>query len=509
MPADRASSRKRIREHAWLGILTHVVSRDLAGEAVRAAAEAARDLPPERRPRARILTPQVTLYFVLGLCLFTGTGYAGVFGQVAAGLGVLAPATTTLARARERLGEGPVKALFFLLCTPLACARSAWSHVGGLLVVAWDGTGIDLADTAENAKAFGRPGSRRNGVPPPPMARVVILLACGTRAVLGAAAGPFCGKGTGERELARRLLPCLHAGMLLIADKGFYSYDLWNQARATGAHLLWRVRKGTPLAFRAELPDGSRLAHVDDPDEVQKRLHKNGHRRRRGSRLGPDTSPLPGGMTVRVIEFRLTIVLDDGTSRREHYVLLTDLLDHAAFPAQQLAAAYARRWAVETGWREVKTYLRGSGKALRGKTPALAYQEIWALLAVYQALRILIIRAAAGTGLNPARLSFTVALDLARHSAEPARGRLDDALGEADARLRAALVPEREHRVCPRTLKRNTYSRYQGRKHDPQAPVSHRADCTIDLSPPNQTTRTLHGQHKQATPRGKPRTLSS
>lgn len=500
MPADRAPSRKRIREHAWLGILTFAVSRDLAREAVREAAGAARDLPPQRRPRARILTPQVTLYFVLGLCLFSGTGYAGVFVQVAAGLGVLAPATTTLTRARERLGEGPARALFGLLCTPLACARSQWSHVRGLLVVAWDGTGIDLADTEANAQEFGRPGSRRDGVPPPPMARVVLLLACGSRAVLGAAAGPFRGKGTGERELARELLGCLHEGMLLIADMGFYSYDLWNQARATRAHLLWRVRKDTPLARRAELPDGSWLAHVNDPAEVQKRLHKNGVRRRRGSSLGPDASPLPGGMTVRVIEFTLTVALDDGTERREHYVLLASLLDHAAFPARELAAAYARRWAVETGWREVKTYLRGSGKALRGKTPALAYQEIWALLAVYQALRILIIRAAAGTGLNPARISFTTALDIARHSTESARENLDDALADADARLRAALVPERAHRVCPRTLKRNTYSRYQGRAHDPQAPVSHHASYTIDLSPPNQTTSTPPGQHKQATP---------
>lgn len=495
MPADRASSRKKIREGAWLGILTFIVSRALAGEAVRGAAGA----------RARILTPQVTLYFVLGLCLFTGTGYAGVFAQVAAGLGVLAPAATALTRARERLGDGPAKTLFGLLCMPLACARSPWSHVSGLLVVAWDGTGIALADTGANAAEFGRPGKpgkKGDGAPRPPTARVVMLVACGTRAVLGAAAGPFTGKGTGERELARQLLGCLRKGMLLIADKGFYSYVLWNQALDTGAHLLWRVKKDTPLARGRELPDGSRLAHVNDPREVCKRNHKNGLRRRRGSTKGPDTSSLPGGMTVRVIEFWLTVALDDGTERRERYLFLTSLLDHAAFPAAELAAAYARRWAVETGWREVKTYLRGSGKALRGHTPALAYQEIWALLAVYQALRILIIRAAAGTGLNPARLSFTTALEITRHSTATARGRLDDALGEADARLRDSIVPERPHRVFPRTVKHAPSSRYPVRKHDPHAPLSRRAAYTVNLSPPDQATRTPHDQRKLAEPAG-------
>lgn len=81
-------------------------------------------------------------------------------------------------------------------------------------------------------------------------------------------------------------------------------------------------------------------------------------------------------MTVRVIAFTLTVTEDDGTARTQRCRLLTTLLDHRACPAGELAAAYARRWAIETGWREVKTYLRGSRRALRGKTPDLAYQEI-------------------------------------------------------------------------------------------------------------------------------------
>jgi hypothetical protein len=32
----------------------------------------------------------------------------------------------------------------------------------------------------------------------------------------------------------------VRAGMLLIADRGFYSYQLWTAAAATGAALLWR-----------------------------------------------------------------------------------------------------------------------------------------------------------------------------------------------------------------------------------------------------------------------------
>jgi len=497
MPADRAPARERIRKDTWLGILTYVVPRGLVEEALRPAAEAARGLPRERQPRQRLLTPLVTVYFTLGLCLFCGAPYAVVFGRVTAGLKVLAPATAALSRARARLGSEPLKSLFEALCSPLTPRAEAWSHVCGLLAVAWDGTGIALADTPENAEAFGRPaaGGKKKGPPPAPSARVVMLVACGTRAVLGAAAGPFRGKDTAERALARQLLSRLHEGMLLIADKGFYSYSLWNAAAASGAGLLWRAVDSMHLPVVRELPDGSFLTHVNDPREVSRRSHKNGHRRRRGSRLGLDDSPLPGGTTARVIEFTLTVEEDDGTVRRERYRLLTTLEDHRACPAAELAAAYARRWAIETGWREVKTYLRGSGRALRGKTPDLARQEIWALLAVYQALRALIARAAAGAGLDPARVSFTAALRTARASVNTPRRGLRDALDAADTELRAALVPERKHRICARAVKRVPFTPFPAAQHTRNPPLSRHATFTLTISPPGKTTPHSPDQH--------------
>ena len=96
-----------------------------------------------------------------------------------------------------------------------------------------------------------------------------------------------------------------------------------------------------------ELPDGSFLAHVSDPRAVLARTRRNGDRRRRGSKLGPQTGPLPG-ITVRVIEFWLTITGEDGAARTERYRLITTLTDWRAYPAAGLAAVYAWRWAIET-----------------------------------------------------------------------------------------------------------------------------------------------------------------
>ena len=364
------SPRGRVLSRAGIGVLGWFIPAELVDEAVGDG------LAWEMRLRS--VPARLGVYFVLGLCLFSAKPYLDVIREVTAGLqGALAavgwevPATTALSRARARIGERPLEALFRRVCSALSPGRTAWSHVGGLLVVAWDGTTISVHDSPANAAAFGRPGTGKNRRPlakgkpagtrpgqqasqdsaeqdgaAGPQLRLVTLLACGTRALLDAAFGPVRGTGTGEQALARALLGSLHTGMLLLADRNFYGYDLWNAAAGTGAHLLWRVKAGLHLPVVAELPDGSYLAHISDPRAVQARLDNNGKRRRRGSKLPPESGPLPG-ITVRVIQYALTVTAQDGTVRTERYRHITTLTDWRAHPAGQLAACYAWRRAIE------------------------------------------------------------------------------------------------------------------------------------------------------------------
>jgi hypothetical protein len=479
-----SSARGRVLSGAWLGVLTYVIPPGLVDEAVGDG------LAWEMR--LRLLPARVTAYFTLGLCLFSGLSYSRVFAQVTAGLGLASPATTALSAARRRLGDKPLESLFRRLCAPLSPGTEPWSHVGGLLAVAWDGTTLDTADSPANAAAFGRPATGK-GKPPAafPQVRLVTLVACGTRALLGAACGPLRGAGAGEPDLARATLGSLRAGMLLLADRGFYGYRLWHAAAGTGAHLLWRVKACQHLPVTRELPDGSYLTHVSDPRAVAARHDKNGKRRRRGSRLPPDAGPLPG-FTARVIAFTITVTADDGTAVTTRCRLLTTLLDHRACPAPDLAAAYARRWAAETSYREWKTYLRGPGRTLRGRDPALARQELWAYLAVYQAIRTLIARAAAATGTDPARLSFTAALDAARRTLPAARDHIAAALAQAEAEILACPVPERKGRVYPRAVKKPA-PRYPSRNAK-TSPVSQHAQCTLTLTTPATATPTAAHQ---------------
>jgi hypothetical protein len=505
-----SSLRGRLLSRVGIGVLTWVVPPDLVDEAVGDG------LAWEMRLRA--LPARLGVYFVLGLCLFSQLPYGQVLRELTSGLetvlataGWQAPATTALTAARRRIGEKPLESLFRRLCSALSPGRSPWSHICGLLAVAWDGTTMAAEASTENTAAFGKPGvpgrrPPRNGAGGDegvaaagddagcPQLRLVTLVACGTRALLDAAAGPLRGKGTGERDLARQLLGSLRAGMLLIADRGFYSYGLWTAAAGTGADLLWRARNDMHLPVLRELPDGSWLTHVNDPRAVQARLRKNRKRRRRGSPLPPDTSPLPG-ITVRVIEFTLTVTADDGTSCTGRYRLLTTLLDHQACPAADLAAGYARRWAIETAYRECKTYLRGPGRRLRGRTPDLARQELWAYLVIYQAIRVIIVRAAAGAGLHPDRISFTAALHAIRRTLPAARDSMDTALAGAEAEILASLVPERQGRIYPRAVNK-PISPYPSRRSQ-ASPISQHAGYTITTTTHRTPTRAHTDQAKQ------------
>ena len=477
---------RRFGPAGCLGVLSWLVPPGLAGEVLGAAraeeAEAAGPALPARRVRA--LPALLGVYFVLALCLFSHVPYRDVLRGVPGAPGA---ASTALTGLRRRLGPRPFELLLERVAGALSPGREAWSHVCGLLAVAWDGTTLKLPASEENTAWAGGTGQGGHY----PRARLVALVACGTRGLIAAAAGPW---SAGERALAGELTRCLRAGMLLVADRGFYSWELWKAASGTGADLLWRVQGSLHLPVVKALPDGSWLTRVDDPYQKKLRASRERRRKKRKANRGrrPETGPLPGGLAVRVIEFTVTAAGDDGTSRTTRYRMITTLLDCRAAPAAELAAAYARRWAVETSFAELKTRLRGPGRVLRSRTPDLVLQEIWAYLAVYQAIRAVIARTAAGHGLDPARLSFTTALNDARATAgrRPA-----DALASADAALPAAPVPDRPCRVRPRAV-REPGPAYPSAKRE--KPLPRHATYTVTVNPAPAPPGNQPSQHKPA-----------
>ena len=188
----------------------------------------------------------------------------------------------------------------------------------------------------------------------------------------------------------------------------------------------------------------------------------------------------------------MTVTGEDGTARTSRYRLITTLTSWRDYPAADLAAVYARRWAIETGYRECKTYLRGPGRVLRGRTPDLARQELWAYLAIYQAIQAIIARAAAGAATDPARISFTAALHAAQRTLGTGPGQLTAALDTAATEILACLIPRRQARICPRAV--TTPSPPYPRKHNHHGPLSQHATYTTTITPPAPRTHTTTSQ---------------
>jgi hypothetical protein len=274
--------------------------------------------------------------------------------------------------------------------TGLAADRAAewWGTPGafrfGLRLVSWDATTLAVPDSTDNAAAFIRPRNQKTGAGFPHV-RLLTLIEVGSHAVIDASFGP-----DSEQVLARRVLPALGPGMLLLADRNFPSYQLWRQAAGTGAHLLWRVKAAWRLPRIATFTDGSWLAVLPAPG--------------RSGRTG---------IWVRVIDYQVTVVdAQSGRTRTEAFRLITTLTDPATAPAAELAACYHERWESETGFAALKTAHRGPRRVLRSQRPDGVTQEIYAYLITHQAVRALMVRAAETAGLDPDRLSFTTTLRL-------------------------------------------------------------------------------------------------
>jgi hypothetical protein len=336
--------------------------------------------------RHRDLPAHVVVYYVIALALYMQSSYREVLRCLLEGLQWLVNPTVRIkvtgksgiSQARTRLGFEAVRHVHDDVVKPIATesTKGAWYRQWRL--VSLDGSTLDVADERDNDRAFGRPPSRR-GESAYPQVRFVSLVENGTHVLFGTRMGAY---GTGETALAEETLPRLKTGMLCLADRNFYGYALWNKARATGADLLWRVKKNLRLPCEKALADGSFLSTVYGSDK-DRRHHRH-------------------GVVARVIEYTLEGVAD----AEPLYRLLTSILDPNVAPANELAALYHERWEIETALDELKTHLRGARIILRSKTPDLVTQEFYGLMMAHFAIRGLMHEAALMGDVDTDTLSF-------------------------------------------------------------------------------------------------------
>jgi len=344
--------------------------------------------------RQRDLPAHVVVYYVIALALYMHSSYREVLRCLLEGIQwLLGPAAVVkvagksgISQARTRLGWKPIQQLHDDIVKPIAVESTKGAWYRSWRLVSLDGSTLDIADEKENERAFARPAASR-GSSAFPQLRFVSLVENGTHVLFGTRMENI---ETGEITLAKEVLTALEKGMLCLADRNFFGFELWNQARGRRADLLWRVKKNLRLACEKRLPDDSYLS----------RVYRSPKERRHGR----------NGVVVRVIEYRL-----EGVQGAEPiYRLLTTIADHEAAPATELAALYHERWEIETALDELKTHLRGSRIVLRSKTPDLVRQEFYGLMMAHFAIRGLMHEAALRADEDPDRLSFLHAVRVAR-----------------------------------------------------------------------------------------------
>ncbi|MGC8465627.1 MAG: IS4 family transposase [Acidimicrobiales bacterium] len=381
----KPASDRRLSDLVSIGLLTRVFPPGVIDEAI--------DEAGRREIRNRVLPARVMVYFAIGMAMYSEGAYEDIFSQLSDGLSwskgwsesLKPPSKSALFQARLRLGSEPLRKLFAKVVSPLATSDTPGSWFATRRVMAIDGTCLDIADTVANETHFGRPPSSRGDRSAFPQARIVALAECGTHAIIDAVVGPCT---TSEVELTRELISRLHPGMLVLADRGLYGFDLWGKAADTGADLLFRVKSTLSPHHEQTLEDGSWIASIK-PTSGTGRHQREPHR-------------------VRVIDYTV--------NGDERYRLITTLLNPSVAPAEGLARLYAERWEIETTFDELKTHQRGSREVLRSKSPELIYQEIWGHLCCHYAIRVLMANTAEHSGHDPDRISLVADLRIVRHS---------------------------------------------------------------------------------------------
>jgi hypothetical protein len=350
--------------------------------------------------RERELPAHLMVYYVMGLGLWMGAScrevlrclLSGVHWLLGSEQGYKVAGKSGITQARQRLGWEAMKAIHDELVQPIGekHTRGAWYR--DWRVVSLDGSTMDVADSQENEKAFGRSRACR-GQSAFPQLRFVALLENGTHVLFASQLGSYA---CGELSLAEQVIPQLQPGMLCLADRLFMGGPLWQRAAATGADLLWRGKRSMQFACMQRFEDGSYLSYIY-PNRRDRLKHPEDPSRR---------------MVVRIIEYRLR----GKRSPEPWYRLVTTLLDPQKAPARELAALYHERWEIENTLDEFKVHLRGPQVVLRSQTPDLVRQEFYGFLLLHFAVRSFMHEAAISVNRDPDELSFVHAVRvLKRH----------------------------------------------------------------------------------------------
>lgn len=300
------------------------------------------------------------------------------------------------AQARERVSLNFWITLLIVLQELFQQEQGQWVCWRGYRLLAMDGTTLELPRYPALAQHF---DTARNGsTVAVPRARMVMLQFPLARIPDRYELVPF---SEGETTVAERLVGHLQPKDLLLWDRGFWSYPLFAQILARGAHFGIRLKSGSGLKTVKRLGRRERLVRWTVPARHRRRVRDEG---------------LPESLMLRIIDYQVpgfrpsavvTSVTDPAQISRDDWVRLATRTEAGE---QRLGVGlYHRRWEIETTYHELKV-VQGM-KRLRSRTPGSVYYEVAGHVLLYLLVRWMMVEAAVKHGVDdPLLLSFSEAL---------------------------------------------------------------------------------------------------
>lgn len=392
---------------------------------------------------ARVYTTAVTLWVFLSQVMSIHHGCVSAVAKliayrVAKGQSACSSRTGGYCIARSKLDEASMQRLVTTTGKAIeAKSPQHWLWLGHRVITA-DGATVTMADTPENQSEYPQLSSQAPGCGFP-IARIVVLFALSTGAVLDMALGQYKGKLTHEVSLFRKIDKIIEKNDVFLADRAFAGWFEMARMMQRGAHVVVRKHQLRKSDFRS----GIRFSKDDHAIELAKPVRPEWM-------CEEEYEKYPDVIMIREIKIRVT---NTGFRTRE-IIVHTSLNDDIAYTKDAIATLFRRRWQAELNLRSLKTIMQM--EHLRCHQPHRVRNEIRAHMLAYNLIRGVMSEAAMRGNIQPWQISFKATMTTITDTL-PVLGIISDADELCDALFHSCLqhtVGNRLDRYEPRVLKR-------------------------------------------------------
>jgi len=339
--------------------------------------------------RKRVFSPWVTLILFVYQILVKNMSCDAIVQRAITWLGKLtgrniSPNNSAYAQARRRLDRH-----HFSDCLDALVDRFPQEdRFHGYLVRVVDGSGISMADTPENRKAFPFHPKAGSGSGFPAV-KLLAVFSLHLGIIVDWAVGNII---AADRVLFQSIWPNLSPGHLVLGDRGFCGFGEFMALDRRGVKMVTRKhgRRKYQEIIR-HLGPGDRIVAWERPRQSPDWIEKE------------EWESFPDTLQVREITYSVAIP----GFRTRNIEVVTTLLDESIPPAD-FAGLYRKRWTAELFLRDIKITM--GMDMLKCKTPDMIDKEFQAFILAYNIVRKLMAEVASQQKVLPENISLQATL---------------------------------------------------------------------------------------------------